>query len=82
MSESNWELPDESSITPSSFQQPSNDANANAETQPYFQPVGEWVALSIVLSPSLPTPSQIPAVNKGENVNPKGEEMDNSIPEQ
>eukprot|EP00957_Ditylum_brightwellii_P143601 10940447-Ditylum_brightwellii.AAC.1 len=28
-----------------------------------------------VLQPSLPTSSQIPAVNKGESVNPEGEEM-------
>eukprot|EP00957_Ditylum_brightwellii_P200282 15268128-Ditylum_brightwellii.AAC.1 len=82
MSESHWELPYESSTMPSSFQQPSNDANTNAETQPQSQPVDEQVALSPVLSPSLPTSSQIPTVNKGENVNPKGEEMANSIPEQ
>eukprot|EP00957_Ditylum_brightwellii_P163054 12416212-Ditylum_brightwellii.AAC.1 len=67
---------------PSLLQHPSNDTNANEETQPLSQSVNEPVALAPVLLPSLPTPSQILAVNKGENVNPKGEEMDNSIPEQ
>ena len=62
--------------------QPSNDTNSIEETQPLPQSVDEPVALVPVLSPSLPTPSQIPAVNKGKNVNPEGEEMANSIPEQ
>jgi hypothetical protein len=82
LSESSWELPDEASKMPSLLQQPSNDTNANEDTQPPSQSVDEPVALAPVLSPSLPTPSQIPAVNKGESVNPKGEEMANSIPEQ
>eukprot|EP00957_Ditylum_brightwellii_P039306 2973629-Ditylum_brightwellii.AAC.1 len=59
------------------LQQPSHDTNANEDAQPLSQSVDEPVALAPVLSPS-----QIPAVNKGENVNPEGEEIDNSIPEQ
>eukprot|EP00957_Ditylum_brightwellii_P028711 2168425-Ditylum_brightwellii.AAC.1 len=62
------------------LQQPSNDTNANEETQPLSQSVDEPVALAPVLSPYLPTPSKIPAVNEGENVKPKREEMANSIP--
>eukprot|EP00957_Ditylum_brightwellii_P085684 6518063-Ditylum_brightwellii.AAC.1 len=67
---------------PSLLQQPSNDTNANEETQPSSQSFDEPVALTPVLSPSLLTPSQIPAVIEGENINPEGEEMANVIPDQ
>eukprot|EP00957_Ditylum_brightwellii_P106968 8161024-Ditylum_brightwellii.AAC.1 len=67
---------------PSLLQQPSSDTNANEESQPLSQSIDELVALAPVLSPSLPTSSQIPAVSEGENINPEGEVMTNSIPEQ
>eukprot|EP00957_Ditylum_brightwellii_P043205 3273938-Ditylum_brightwellii.AAC.1 len=67
LSESSWELPDEAFTMPSLLQQPSNDTNVNEETQPLSQSVNEPVALAPVLSPSLSKPSQLPAVNEGEN---------------